>query len=262
MKRKLYSLILISSLFISINAKSQNGYDLFENPETNVGIIPVEKLAANITSMTKHLKDADENFISQNGKDQAWFDQQAVAYKKNPSGVDPVIAAHFRNSDDLRRKNDSDTEMFKNVTDKVTADNGGDVYSHIPANAPSIKYDTPVGQIIFSPREFVDFNYVYSKYIKTEGGEAVGGIGATTPSKTTYDIEAAKKELTPKQLMLFSIKKKRFEGGILTDNEKALNTGADVYNSMVNIPYQGVLSKIHDEIGAELNSQKKLEFGF
>jgi hypothetical protein len=145
--------------------------------------------------------------------------------------------------------------MYKEVTDKVTALYGGDVYSHIPTNAPSIKYDTPSGSIIFSPRELVDFNYAVLKLSNTRP-ETGAFPGSSTNPGVKFSDEEAKQVLTPKQLILYNIKKRAYgQPGSLSDNEKALSFAADAYNNTINGPYGKILSKINDEIGKELKGK-------
>jgi hypothetical protein len=234
--------------------------------QDDVPIVAVEKVAANIERTTQELASSDQTFMKQRGKDQAWLDQQRVAYDKNPSGVDPVIKDYFQKTNALRKENDSLSYTLHQVTDEVTARHGGDVYAHIPKNAPSVNYITPSGAITFSPRDLVDYNTIQNSYQKlVETG--IGMSGGPTMQKVEWLTDEAKKNLSSKQLLLYNIQKKEALQGSssLTPNEQALFTAAKAVRDNINVPYQKTLTSIHDEVGeilkTKLSATQGVEYG-
>jgi hypothetical protein len=239
---------------------SQEANDLKRGELEGYGGLPVDidqkdlpkytmaKLISDTNGKAANLEKADAQFIKQNKKDEAWLDSQREAWLKRPGSVDPLIAEHFNNTEGARREVESNMSMISTVSKDATK-RFGDIYQKIPANAPNIVITSASGvKTTFTPREFVDFNNIISKYSTVEttpgGGQSMSG----GTSKRVFNDAAAKADLTPKQLMLYNIEKARYYGGdkALNNAQKTLYANVKNYNNKVNVPYSKTIDQIND----------------
>ena len=201
------------------------------------------------TSKDKTLLDtSDSTFIKNNGKDAGWFNQQRVAWEKSPNGVDASISQYFKTTEALRRKTESNMTLLVGLRNEAV-NKYGSVDKLIPKNAPTVNYANRVTgeRYTYTPRDFVDFNSAYSKYLKVTPPSGPGGRASTS-----YDYDRASKELSPKQFHLFQVKTGKVApvGG-----EKSLLDNLNNYNNAVNFPYNKTITQVNDYIDEALKTK-------
>lgn len=195
----------------------------------------------------------DANFIQQQGKDKTWLDQQKQAWEQSPGSVSPLIKEHLQLTERMRRDVLSDVVMITDI-EKKAKEIYGDIYQHIPKDAPSLKVYSGGEEVRYSPKELVDYNTQASKYISS-GPSA--GTGA--PGTVIFDRERAKKEMSPKLFRLFQVQ----TGGAPTN--KTINETLKYYSDKVNQPHREVLGKIEqftaDEVSKRLTQNQGVAYG-
>jgi hypothetical protein len=194
------------------------------------------------------LDTSDSTFIKNNGKDASWFNQQRVAWEKSPNGVDASISQYFKTTEALRRKTESNMSLLVGLRNEAV-NKYGSVDKLIPKNAPNVNYANRVTgeRYTYTPRDFVDFNSAYSKYLKVTPPSGPGGRASTS-----YDYDRASKELSPKQFHLFQVKTGKVApvGG-----EKSLLDNLNNYNNAVNFPYNKTITQVNDYIDEALKTK-------
>ena len=194
------------------------------------------------------LDTSDSTFIKNNGKDASWFNQQRVAWERSPNGVDASISEYFKTTEALRRKTESNMSLLVGLRNEAV-NKYGSVDKLIPKNAPNVNYANRVTgeRYTYTPRDFVDFNSAYSKYLKVTPPSGPGGRASTS-----YDYDRASKELSPKQFHLFQVKTGKVApvGG-----EKSLLDNLNNYNNAVNFPYNKTITQVNDYIDEALKTK-------
>lgn len=199
----------------------------------------------------------DANFLKSQNKDKAWFDQQKQAWEQSPGSVSPIIKEHFQLTEKMRRDVLSDIVMITDV-EKKARETYGDIYQHIPKDAPTLKTYSNGVETSYSPKELVDFNNESANYISQSPGMITSG-GTGGKGKTIYDYDRAKAEMSPKMFRLFQIK-----GGALPAN-KTVEETLRYYSDTVNQPYSETLNKINketaDEVSKRLTQNQGVAYG-
>jgi hypothetical protein len=254
-----------------LKAEGDAGYGGIGGPR-DVSEIPQYNLArvvGEIEQGEKAINISDRTFLQQQGKDQAWLDLQKVAWDKNPNGVDPLISAHFNDTESQRRILDANQIMIGDINklaskqiDPSTGKPYGSITDLIPRNAPNINVNTPSASYSFSPKDFVDFNQTYKKYIKyTTRKAGVPGTGGTIVS---FKDEEALRDLSPKELVLYNTLKKREKKGDMNSSEKVLVDNLLNYNKIVNQPFSAKVSAINDftakEVTRRLTASQAMDY--
>lgn len=198
--------------------------------------VSLAKLVASTDADTKVVDEADYGFMKQNGKDQAWLDQQHTAWLKSPSAVDPMIAQHFNGTEQKRREISSNVAMVTEINAKAKA-KYGDIYIKIPKDSPALR----VNNTVYSPKDIVDANEKINKYLITKG--------------VSFGEEAASKELTAKEHYLYELRKKNSQGKPLDNAEKSLINMMDRMNESINYPYKETVQKINDYTATEVKNR-------
>ena len=205
-------------------------------------------LTGNTSKDKTSLDTSDSTFIKNNGKDASWFNQQRVAWEKSPNGVDASISQYFKTTEALRRKTESNMTLLVGLRNEAV-NKYGSVDKLIPKNAPTVNYANRVTgeRYTYTPRDFVDFNSAYSKYLKVTPPSGPGGRASTS-----YDYDRASKELSPKQFHLFQVKTGKVApvGG-----EKSLLDNLNNYNNAVNFPYNKTITQVNDYIDEALKTK-------
>ena len=195
----------------------------------------------------------DANFAQQQGKDKEWLDQQKQAWEQTPGSVSPIVAEHLSLTEKMRRDALSDVVMITDI-EKEALDIYGDIYQHIPKNAPSIRYKSGNVEYTYSPKDFVDYNTESSNYIS-----AAASFGTGAPGGVVYDVERAKKELSPKMFHLFEM-----QTGKVPANKELLNQ-LQYYSKTVNQPHKEITNKINkftaDEVSKRLSVNQGVAYG-
>lgn len=212
-------------------------YGAFAAPVDQSGLpkVTVRELTEQTSKELETVKTSDENFIKSQGKSQEWFDQQRAAWEARPTGVSPVVANYFSQTEQARRIAESNQSMLLDVRKKAEAEHGT-IDQLIPKNAPVINYRKGNELYQYTAKDFVDFNQSYSRYMKVTPPSGPGGKAVTT-----YDYETAAKELSPKQFHLLQVKTGKVPA---VGGEKVLLDNLNNYNKLVNRPYQNTLEKI------------------
>lgn len=219
------------------------------------------KIVGDTEAMAQSVETSDSSFAKQNGKDKAWLAQQRNAWKNSPSSVDPLVANHFNNTEAIRREADANMIMISQINKDAEKEAGGDIYSKIPKGAPNLNVSTLKGKTTISPKEIVDFNSRASKYSRWESSGS--GSGGASTSRRVFDDEAAKRDLSAKELMLYSIDKKRYFSGDkgLSQGEKIIYNNLENYRQKVNIPYNSTIKKINDITEREVQKRTEVKQG-
>jgi hypothetical protein len=160
------------------------------------------------------------------GKDIAWLAEQKAAWERSPKSVDPVLAQYFINTENLSRSIKANEALRGAIYTQVDNEKGT-LESLIPKGSPTITYKG----YSYTPEELVQFNEKFKKYVQT--GALVTSPGQ--PGGVQYNDEAARYELSPKELLLYQVRRK---GGVGVDvGEKAIMDNLSFYNKNVNQPY-------------------------
>lgn len=226
--------------------------------DKNVPTVTALDVAQKIGNWRKNISDSDVTFMKQNGKDDAWLDQQYQAWKEGKS-VKSYIADHFRDRDDIRRQIKSYDIMTKQIEAEAAAqldEQGrplGDIYNKIPSGAPTIHYNSPIGPVSISPREIVDFNEKLPQLMSTQSSIGSPLVPNTT---TTFLDDKAKSTLSPKELILYNIFKRNYYGDKnLTPVEKSIDATRVDYYTYVNMPQQVAITKMRDYTNTEITKR-------
>ena len=202
----------------------------------------------------KFIDDSDSAFIKNNGKDVTWFDQQKAAWERSPNGVDASISQYFKTTEALRRKTESNMGLLVNLRNEAV-NKFGSIDQLIPKNAPTINYANKSGErYTYTPRDFVDFNNIYTKYVtssRTAPGGSMTGVPLSS-STTKIDYERAKNELSPKQFHLLQVATGKVP---LVGGEKTLRDNIYFYQDNVNNPYRKTVTQVNDYIDEALKTK-------
>jgi len=223
--------------------------DVSTIPQYNLG-----RVVAEIEQGEKTIVNSDRNFLQEQGKDQNWLDLQKIAWDKNPNGVDPLIAAHFNDTEKQRRILDANKVMVGDINklasqqiDPSTGRPYGNIADLIPRNAPNITVRTPSASYVFSAKDFVDFNQTFNKYSDYLAPAGQGGKG----SLIFYDNKA-KAELSDKELYLYNIYKKKKQSKALNSSEQVIANNSDNYFKTVNQPFREKTTAINNFTAQEV----------
>lgn len=225
-------------------------------PQDQLPTFTLQKVIADTEQMATDVARADENFIRQQSKDREWLDAQKVAWEKNPTAVDPKVADHFNTSEEMRRKVDANKTMVADIN-KQAVQQFGTMRDLIPKGNP-VTYTSPEGvTYTYTPEDFVSFNENRNKYIIGGGSFGIGGAG-----RVRYDLEAARRELSPKEFHLLQIQSSTIPA---TKSTQTLLQLAQEYNKAVNIPYKKTVSDINkftaDEVTKRITVSQGVEQG-
>lgn len=222
----------------------------------------IDKVVAKTQIDQNALSSLDGGFLGKKGKDEEWLKQQRDAWSRSPNGVEAEVAYHLSSTEPLRRNVEANKSMLIDAQQSAGKALGiGDPSDYInkliPKNAPDIHYTDGVNQYVYSPKDFVDYNNILSKYVSSGGSGGIGGYGGTL-----FDYKKAKEELSPKLYHLLEIQGTRKP---LSDVDKQLLGITQNYQQIVNTPNREMLGKIEEvsqeELKNRLTSPQGMEYG-
>jgi hypothetical protein len=158
------------------------------------------------------------------------------------------VSKYFNETENFRRKVEGDKRVILDANNSAIA-KYGKIEDLLPKNAQSIDYSSKEGSYRYSPMDFVEFNNIVGKYVKTT---VTGGTGGAAVS-TTYNDAAAKSELSEKMYNLYKISKTEPES--LGNGGKSIKEYLKYYNKTVNVPYAKKVSLIIDETSRIVNER-------
>lgn len=218
-------------------------------PESEIGSYLLNNATRTVEEGENKLNTLKQTFLKSTGKDEKWLAQQEVAWEKNPNGVDPVVGSYFNQVANIQREVISNQMMLGNLDAEADAQ-FGTVENLIPKNAPNITYTSKSGvREVYTPKDFVEFNNMLPNYISfTPTG---GGVYEST--RKVYDVEKARKELSPKMFRLFEAIRKPVNA--VSGAEKVLAQNLQNYNKIVNEPFKQVIKQRNDWMANEVKNR-------
>lgn len=231
-----------------LKKKELEGYGGFAAPVDQSGLpqIGISRLTDDTNKELEKIKTSDDNFIKSQGKSQEWLDQQRAAWEQRPTGVSPVVAKYFNDTEAARRTAEANQDMLLDIRRKAEAQHGK-IDDFIPKNTPVINYRKGNETYQYTAKDFVDLNSSYGRYMKVTPPSGPGGRVTTT-----YDFDLASKELSPKQFHLLQLRAGTIPA---VGGEKVLLDNLNNYQKLVNRPYDDVLKKVNDTMDEELKTR-------
>lgn len=243
--------------FDKASAAGAFGGLLSDIPQNELPKITTAKVIEDTKIAASSLQSQDKEFMKTHGKDLTWFSQQRAAWEARPNGVDPDVAAYFNNTEGLRRDVEANTQMIAQISDAADA-KFGKLEKYVPANAPVVHYKSPSMDFTYTAQDFTNFLSSNNAFVKTTAPAGPGG----KPS-VQYDVEGARKNMSPKQFHLWELYNgiKKGQGA-----EKKLVETAKWYSNNVMFPYNETLTKkneyMADEVKNRVTVGQGVEYGF
>lgn len=222
--------------------------------QSGVPTVTLDNIVGHINEQQTYLN-AEKNEIMKTFKrkgDDKWLSQQEAAWKSGKA-VDPLLSDYFNRVSDIQTDKNANEQMMLNIT-KQADSKYGNVNNYIPAGTKSLVLTSKTGKSTFTPQEVTQFNEKVNRYIKTSSvSVGVGGVS----SSTSYDIENAKKNLSPKEFYLFTLTMKKNEKGAksLLPSESALLNYSDHLQKTVNSKYRKVFNEKEKFINSEIKQR-------
>jgi hypothetical protein len=211
--------------------------------------VTLQTIIANVEKGNEELDTSKNKFLKQQGKDEAWLNQQKAAWEKNPNGVDAIVSKYFDSTTSKTRDIKGDEEMILRINNEATK-KFGSIDQYIPKGSPNITINTPNTSYVYTPKDFVDFNQNFNRY------QTYVSSGGPTRGNFVFDDVKAMKELSAKELYLYNIyKKNRQTQQPLTSSEKVIIENSNFYNQTANLPYNKILREINDYTTKEVSDR-------
>ena len=211
--------------------------------------VTLQTIIANVEKGNEELDTSKNKFLKQQGKDEAWLNQQKAAWEKNPNGVDAIVSKYFDSTTSKTRDIKGDEEMILRINNEATK-KFGSIDQYIPKGSPNITINTPNTSYVYTPKDFVDFNQNFNRY------QTYVSSGGPTRGNFVFDDAKAMKELSAKELYLYNIyKKNRQTQQPLTSSEKVIIENSNFYNQTANLPYNKILREINDYTTKEVSDR-------
>lgn len=221
--------------------------------------ITLERFISDTDQLFEDVKNADLEILSNptyEGKDEKWLEDQYEAWQKRPSNVDPVLAEHFRITEDKRRRAATNTDMVADIQKKA-AERFGTIDDLIP-NDSNIVHRSDNGTIYtFTPKDIVVYNQKRDRYIKSEGiAMGAGPMGGYTGVRSKIDFQKAKEELSPKEYELL-----RIDAGETSNRPKELLDRMTKYGQEINRPFAQTIKEINAFTKEEVSKRISISQG-
>lgn len=222
--------------------------------QSTVPEVILDDVIGHVNEQSAYLGAEKTNIMNQFGKkgDEKWLSQQEAAWKAGKS-VDPLLNTYFNNTDSINTDMNANKAMILDINRKADS-KFTNINSFIPEGMKSLVLTSKSGRMTFTPQEVVEFNEKSNRYIKSKS-ISVGTGGASTA--TSYDIEKARKNLSPKEFYLFTLKAKQNEKGekSLLADEKAVLHYSTYLRDKVNAPYSKVSKEKNKWIAGEVKNR-------
>lgn len=230
----------------SVGAEGYGGVP-FSVDQSTLPEVTLDRLITDANADEININKSDVALMKQFGKDGngQWLSQQLQTWQNSPGSVDPLIAAHFNRTENTRRDIASTRAMISDISKQADIAYG-EVYNKIPANSKPITIKFPSGSYTYTPKEMVDFNDKFKKYVTASGSAGTGGGYSTL----IYNDAKAKSELSPKEYYLYTSQKDQS-----TPTQKILSDNLKYYNKNVNVPFQKTIHAKNDFVASEVKSR-------
>jgi hypothetical protein len=205
----------------------------FSVPQDELPEVTADKVAGKIKTDQDSIKKSDAAIMEEFDKpgNKTWLNQQLAAWQKNPGSVNTVLSDYFKETQPKRREILANQSMIAGITAKMDK-KYGKIEDYIPKNSPNLTLKFPNSTVVYTPKDFVEFNAKVNKYV-TIAQSASGGYGGIV-----YDDKKAKSELSPKDYYLYQAYRNP-----KTDGQKTLVANIKNYSAKVNQPYAQILQK-------------------
>ena len=176
--------------------------------------------------------------------DQGWLDVQRMRWQSGED-VDVRLSDHFNATEPARREVAANKTMIADINNKATAAYGT-VDKYIPEGSKPVTVNFPSGSYTYTPKDFVDFNEKFKRYVTTSGSRG----SRTSTQQASYDLVKAKAELSAKEYYLLESRIKQTGAA-----QQLLTKNLVYYNENVNKPYEKVIQAKNDFVAKEVKER-------
>jgi len=208
-------------------------------PQDELPEVTAARVAGQIDADQKSIDSTDAALMKRFNKegDTTWLNQQKAAWQKNPGNVDARLALYFNDTEEKRRNIAANTSMIAGITSEMDK-KYGTIDKYIPKDSKSVTINFPSGSYTYTPKDFVEFNDKFKKYIIRSGSSG----SRTATQEVSYDYEKAKKELSAKEYYLLQSRIRQTGSA-----QQLLTKNLVYYNDKVNKPYEKVIKQRYSE---------------
>lgn len=209
--------------------------------------VTLDRINTDIEIDETRLDNADADIMAEFKKpgDKGWLDVERMRWQSG-GAVDVRLADHFNATEPARREIAANKAMIADINNKADNLPGGKIEDLIPEGSQGQKVTFPSGSYTYTPKDFVEFNEKWKRYVRvSSSGGTGGGYGSVS-----YDDAKARQELSAKELFLYQ--------SLKNQNSATAKTLADslrYYNEKVNMPYQKVIQAKNDFIAKEVKNR-------
>lgn len=209
--------------------------------------VTLDRINTDIKIDETRLDNSDADIMAEFNKpgDKGWLDVQRMRWQSG-GAVDVRLADHFNATEPARREIAANKAMIADINNKADNLPGGKIEDLIPEGSQGQKVTFPSGSYTYTPKDFVEFNEKWKRYVRvSSSGGTGGGYGSVS-----YDDAKARQELSAKELFLYQ--------SLKNQNSATAKTLADslrYYNEKVNMPYQKVIQAKNDFIAKEVKNR-------
>jgi hypothetical protein len=209
--------------------------------------VTLSRIAGDIKIDETRLNNSDADIMAEFGKtgDKGWLEVQKMRWQSG-GAVDIRLADHFNATEPARREIAANRAMIADINKKADNLPGGKIEDLIPEGSQGQKVTFPSGSYTYTPKDFVEFNDKWKRYVTVSSSGGTGGGGASV----SYDDAKARQELSAKELFLYQSLKNQN-----TATAKTLADKLRYYNEKVNIPYEKVIQAKNDFIAKEVKNR-------
>lgn len=211
----------------------------FSVPQNELPEVTAGKIAAKITADEASINKSDAALMEDYDQagNKSWLDLQLAKWQQNPGSVDATIARHFTKTQPKRRDIIANQSMIAQITSEMDKKFGA-ISDYIPEGSQPIRVDFPSGSYTYTPKDFVEFNEKFKRYVTTSSSSG----SRTATQEVSYDLEKAKAELSAKDYYLLESRIRQTGSA-----QQLLTKNLVYYNEKVNKPYEKVVKQRYEE---------------